>query len=420
VAKHSGGFVEEDAGFFAEGVADAEVVVADDADDIAGVGFIDGLAVLGEEALGVGEADGFAGARIVDGHVPFEGAGDDADEVDAVAVAGVHVGLDLEDEGGEVGGGGFDEVVAGEAGSGWGGELEEGVEEELDAEVVVGGAEEDGGELTFVDEGAVEGVAGAFEHGEFIDGFGEGVFVDLGLDEVIAERSDADGGAEGAAGGAFEEVYCGVAAVVEAAEEAAEAEGPVDGAGGDAEDGFEFVDEFERRFGGPVEFVHEGEDGDASFATDFEEFAGLGLDAVAGVDDHDGGVDGCEDTVGVFGEVFVAGGVEEVDDAVFVFELEDGGGDGDAALFFEFHPVGGSGALVFAGGDGACELDGAAVEEEFFGEGGFAGVGVRDDGEGAAAGDFLDGGHAGGDGRAGRGKCTLKMIGVIQVCWGVA
>ena len=227
-------------------------------------------------------------------------------------------------------------------------------------------------------------MAGTFEHGEFIDGLGEGVFVDLGFDEVIAEGGDANGGAEGPAGGAFEEVDGGVASVVEAAEEATEAEGPVDGAGGDAEDGFEFVDEFERRFGGPIEFVHEGEDGDAAFATDFEEFAGLGLDPVAGVDDHDGGIHGGEDAVGVFGEVFVTGGVEEVNDAVFVFELEDGGGDGDAALFFEFHPVGGGGALVFAGGDGAGKLNGAAVEEEFFGEGGFAGVGVRDDGEGAA------------------------------------
>lgn len=72
----------------------------------------------------------------------------------------------------------------------------------------------------------------------------------------------------------------------------------------------------------------------------------------------------------------MTGGVEDVYDAVFVFELEDGGGDGDAALFFEFHPIRGGAALVFAGGDGAGEVEGAAVKEEFFGECCFACVRV--------------------------------------------
>jgi hypothetical protein len=39
------------------------------------------------------------------------------------------------------------------------------------------------------------------------------------------------------------------------------------------------------------------------------------LDALAGVDDHDGGVDGGEHAVGVLGEVLVARGVEQVDHA---------------------------------------------------------------------------------------------------------
>ena len=85
----------------------------------------------------------------------------------------------------------------------------------------------------------------------------------------------------------------------------------------------------------------------------------------------------------------MAGGVEEIDHAAVVFELEDGGGDGDAAFFLEVHPVGGGGLFGAAGGDAAGELDGAAVEEEFFGEGGFAGIGVGDDGEGAATGDLV-------------------------------
>jgi hypothetical protein len=49
------------------------------------------------------------------------------------------------------------------------------------------------------------------------------------------------------------------------------------------------------------------------------------LDALAGVDDHEGGVHGGEHAVGVLGEVLVAGGVEQVDRAAAVVELQDGG-----------------------------------------------------------------------------------------------
>jgi hypothetical protein len=82
----------------------------------------------------------------------------------------------------------------------------------------------------------------------------------------------------------------------------------------------------------------------------------------------------------------MAGGVEQVDDALFVGELEDGGADGDAPLPLHGHPVGGGTALVFAGADASGKVDGVAVEQEFFGEGGFACVGVGDNGEGASVG----------------------------------
>ena len=69
-------------------------------------------------------------------------------------------------------------------------------------------------------------------------------------------------------------------------------------------------------------------------------------------------------------------------------------------MLLEFHPVGGGGALVFSGRDGAGEMDGVAVKEEFFRERGLTRVRVRNDREGAAAGDFLGGRH----GVRGKGK----------------
>jgi hypothetical protein len=83
-------------------------------------------------------------------HVAGEDAGADAQEGDLVAVAGVHVGLDLEDEAGEGGMVGGDEGRRTRRGGG-GGVVEEGVEQELDAEVVDGAAEEDGGHVAGAD-----------------------------------------------------------------------------------------------------------------------------------------------------------------------------------------------------------------------------------------------------------------------------
>ena len=76
-----------------------------------------------------------------------------------------------------------------------------------------------------------------------------------------------------------------------------------------------------------------------------------------------------------------------------MLELHDGGGDRDAALFFNFHPVGGGGL-----GPLALDLtglgDGSAVEQKFFRQGGLAGVGMGDDGEGPPPGNFfLQGRH---------------------------
>ena len=181
--------------------------------------------------------------------------------------------------------------------------------------------------------------------------------------------------------------------VVDTAEARAVAERPVDRERRDAERALQLVDEFERLARGAVALVHEREDGDAAAAADVEQLARLRLDALAGVDHHDGRVDRGEHAVGVLAEVVVAGGVEQVDAVVVVVELQHRARDGDAALLLELHPVAGGGALVLAGGDGAGQVQGASVEEELLRERGLAGIRVRDDREGAAGKDDVGGGH---------------------------
>ena len=132
-----------------------------------------------------------------------------------------------------------------------------------------------------------------------------------------------------------------------------------------------------------VHLIDKGEDGDIPHGADLEQLPGLSLHALGGVDDHHGGVGGHEGAVGVLGEVLVAGGVQNVDAESLVLELHHGRGDGDAALFLNLHPVGGGGPGILLALDHAGLGNGASVEEEFLGEGGFTGVRVRDDGEGS-------------------------------------
>ena len=137
-----------------------------------------------------------------------------------------------------------------------------------------------------------------------------------------------------------------------------------------------------------VHLVAEGEDRQIAQPADLEELAGLALDALGAVDDHDRGVDRGQRAVGVLGEVGVAGGVDEVEPPVAEREGHRRGGDRDAALLLELHEVRAGAAGLALGADLAGHLDGAAVEQELLGQRGLAGVRVRDDREGPAAGDL--------------------------------
>ena len=92
----------------------------------------------------------------------------------------------------------------------------------------------------------------------------------------------------------------------------------------DAEDRFQFIQQFQRRTCWPVKFVHEGENRDTPLAADLKKFARLGFDALAGVDNHHGCIHRREHAVGILREILMAGGIKKVDHAVAVVELQDG------------------------------------------------------------------------------------------------
>ena len=83
---------------FGEGVADVDGAVIVQTDDIAGVGLLGLTAIGGEKGQRIGNADVLVEAHVMQAHAARVAAGTQAHERDAVAVPGIHVGLDLEDE----------------------------------------------------------------------------------------------------------------------------------------------------------------------------------------------------------------------------------------------------------------------------------------------------------------------------------
>lgn len=138
-----------------------------------------------------------------------------------------------------------------------------------------------------------------------------------------------------------------------------------------------------------VHLVDERKNGDSTLSANGEEFLRLRFNALSVVDEHHRAVGGGEGSVGVRAEVVVARGVEQVQNAVAEFELEDRRGDGNSPLFLKLHPVGSSLSLVATGLHRSGELDGASVEKELLGEGRLSRVGVGDDGESSPSGGLL-------------------------------
>ena len=324
---------------------------------------------------------------MVDLLVRVKAAGAHPQEGDAVPVGLVHVGLDLEDEGGEEVVQGADLPLAAVAGEGRGGHAEKVLQEGLHAEGGQSRAEKDGGELAVAYPVQVKVAGGPVQQLDVLDELvPPGLAQHVGEDGVVQVDLGGAGLFGVGVGGEVDDLP--LVPIIHPQKVLAGADGPVDGVGLDAQFLFDLLAQLEGVPGLPVHLIDEGEDGNVPHDADLEELASLGLHALGPVDDHDGGVGGHEGAVGVLGEVLVAGGVQNVDAETVVLELEHRGGHGDAALFLDLHPVGHSGPGILLALDLAGLGDGPAVEQELFRQGGLAGVGVGDDGKRPPALDF--------------------------------
>ncbi len=373
--------VVADGAILGERVADAELRVPHQANNVARVRLVNRLALLPEELVRTRKAHLPAGARVRDNHVALKAPRADAHERDAVAVLRVHVRLDLEDKAGERPVVRGHQAVAGAVRTGRRGTLQERVEQQLDAEVVHRAAEENRGQLAPEHRFGRILAARELEHLQLLHGARVVGGVELFAHQRILQAGDRHRGAVRPRLGPLEKVQRFGPPVVDALEAEPGAERPVDRVRADAEHAFEFIDQRERVARRAVHLIHECKDRHAPAAADFEELARLALDPLPRVDHHHHGVHGGEHAVSVLGEIFVTGGVEQIDAVAVVVELQHRGADRDAALALQLHPVRSGRPLAFAGRDRPGKLHRAAVEQQLFGQRRLARVGVGNDGE---------------------------------------
>ena len=82
-------------------IADAQLAVVRNPDDVAGPGLVGQFTVRGQEQHRIGHGHGFLRAHMGQLHAAFEMTRCKANEGNPVAMPGVHVGLDLEHETGQ-------------------------------------------------------------------------------------------------------------------------------------------------------------------------------------------------------------------------------------------------------------------------------------------------------------------------------
>ena len=382
---------------FGQRVAQLKHTMVGQTDDVARPGVLHQLAALRQEGHHVGGAELLATAHHLQLHAALEATGRDAQEGDAVAVGRIHVGLDLEHHARELLFRWIDRALQGRPGPRRRRQIHQGVQHLTHAEVVDGRTEEHRRLLAGQEGVPVEGLGGTTDqldlalgllvvHAEALAGL---VIVQAGQDLVVLGAGTVLPGAEDA--------HLFLLQVDDAAEVLAHAHRPGEGRSGHAQRALDLVKDLQRLAHLAVHLVDEGDDGRIACPAHLQQAQRLRLDAVGGIDDHQGGIHGRQHPIGVFREVLVARGVQQVDDAVAVLHLHNRAGHRDAALLLDLHPVGRGMARRLARLDAARDLDGSCVEQQLLGEGGLARVGVGDDGKGAAAAHLvLLCGHGGG------------------------
>ena len=369
----------------AQGVANGENARVKQADDIARPGFVHNGTVLRHQLCAGGQLDVFALLHMEGIHAALKLARANAHKGNAVTVGFVHVGLNFKHECAEILAGGVNRIAGFNihAGQGRRGEAQKVGQEGLHAKVGKGRAEKYGAQLTA-------------QHGIQIKFFGSAVQQFNVIAQLLVQVRPDQGFQLGAAqlGGHLVYLVHAVGAaiafkcqnflagtVIYALKLFAAADGPVHGVGFDAQHGFNVFHQLKGAARLTVHLIDKGKNGNVAQGAYLEQLDGLGFHALGGVDHHHGAVGGHQCAVGILRKVLVAGGVQNIDALALILKLQHRAGNRDTALLFNIHPVAHRMAGALLAFYRACLIDGTAVQQQLFGECGFTGVGVADNGK---------------------------------------
>ena len=236
-------------------------------------------------------------------HAALELAGADAHKGNTVAVGLVHVGLNFKDESGELVPAGVYRLAgqAVHAGQRGGGEPQEVFKEGLHAEVGQCRAEEHGAQLTAQHLVQIKLLGSAVQQLDLVHQLlvqiGGQQLVQCGVAQLGLGLADLLHAVGAAIAGKSQHLAC--VAVEHALELLAAADGPVHGVGLDAQNFLDVLHQLKGVAGFAVHLVDEGKNGDMAQGAHLEQLDGLRLNALCGVDDHDGRVCRHQGAVGI-------------------------------------------------------------------------------------------------------------------------
>ncbi len=263
------------------------------------------------------------------------------------------------------------------AGAGSGGKIDQGIEQLFDAEVIDGAAEEDRRLVALEIFIQVKRVGRTFEKFDVLTQFISGAAEQLIKLTVVDVLDNADIFI-GPLAARPEKTQLLAIEVVNPLKALAHADRPGHRRALDLQLVFNIGEQVEWILPFSVHFIDKSQYRGVSHATDCHQLFGLRLNPLGAVDHHQGAVYGGQNPIGVLGKVLVTRRIEQVDFTVAMPELHHRCGHGDAALLLDLHPVAGRVTACFSRLDRPGHLDGAAKQQQFFGQGGFTGIRMAD------------------------------------------
>ena len=353
------------------------------AENVAGIGHFSVFALGGHEGQRIRDFNVAAQPDMTRFHPGLIAAGTNPQKGDAVAVLRVHVRLNLEHETGECFLFGGNLAAGGRVGTWRRRVFDKAVQHLLHPEVGERRAEKHRSQPPGQIFLGIKRMAGAAHQFNFLTqrlGATSAQFL-LQLRTVQSVQNVA--GVDPAIAGRVVKVNEILIEMVNAFQIPAHANRPGHGRTANFQHIFHFVEQINRFAAITIQLVDKGENRGIAQAADFHQLDGALFNALGAVNHHQRGIHRRQGAVGILGKILVTGGVEQIDDVIAVGKLHHRRGDGDAALLFQFHPVAGGVTSRFAAFNRAGQLDRAAEQQQFFGERGFAGVRVGNNGEGA-------------------------------------